>query len=111
MTGRAATDGWPWWRRALVGATVAVAMLLGLGMVVVAVTVGRCDAFGGRCPADPPPLFEDDVFGIAAFGAALLVAVPIFVMRPSMRRLLIAVGVGVASALFVGLIARSSAYG
>jgi len=110
MTG-AATGGARRWRRGLKVATAAVAIAIGLGMVVVAMTLGRCDAFGGTCPGDRPPLLEDDVFGTAAFGAALLVAVPVFVARPSVRRLLTATGAGVAAALFVGLVARFSAYG
>ena len=47
-------------------------------------------------------------FGMAAFGAFLVVAVPYFCYRPSKQRLLIAVAVGVAAGLIVGLIARSS---
>ncbi|HUP75438.1 MAG TPA: hypothetical protein VM282_20505 [Acidimicrobiales bacterium] len=70
-------------------------------------TLGRCDAFGGTCPADEPPLFDDDVFGLAAFGAFLIVAVPFFLHRPSTKRLLIALPVGVAAGLLFGLIARS----
>ena len=99
------------WLRVLRGAAIGGAMLFGFGMVILATTVGRCDSFGGACPADRPSLFEDDVFGIAAFGAALLVAVPIFLARPSIRRLLIAVVAGIAAGLLVGLAARSSAHG
>jgi hypothetical protein len=99
------------WRRVLKGATIGAAMVFGLGMVLLAITVGRCDSFGGTCPRDPPPLLEDDVFGMAAFGAALLVAVPIFLARPSIRRLLIAVVIGIGAGLLVGLAARSSAHG
>ncbi|MEO8694514.1 MAG: hypothetical protein ABI658_13410 [Acidimicrobiales bacterium] len=71
-------------------------------------TLGRCDAFGGRCPGDNPPLLDDDVFGMAALGAFLVVAVPSFFHRPSKQRLLIAVAVGLAAGLIIGLIARSS---
>ena len=94
-------------RRALVGVTIISAVLLGLSLIALAVTFGRCDAFGGRCPADEPALLDDDVFGMAAVGAFLVVAVPYFLYRPSKPRLLIAVLVGVAAALIVGLIARS----
>jgi hypothetical protein len=95
-------------RRSLLGVMTVGAVIFGLCLILVAVTLGRCDAFGGRCPADDPPLFEDDVFGMAAFGAFLLVAVPYFLYRPSKRQLLVAVSIGVAAGLMVGLIARSS---
>ena len=95
-------------RRSLIGITSAFAVAFGVLLILAAVTLGRCDAFGGRCPSDEPSLLDDDVFGMAAFGAFLIVAVPSFLYRPSMRRLLIALPVGVAAGLIVGLIARSS---
>ena len=95
-------------RRALLVITVASAVIFGLCLILVAVTLGRCDAFGGRCPADEPALLDDDVFGMAALGALLVVTVPYFLYRPSKRRLLTSVPIGVAAALIVGLIARSS---
>lgn len=78
-------------------------------MITIAMVVGSCDAFGGSCPAERPPLLEDDVFGMAAFGSALVVAVPLFLSRPSKQRLLVAVAVGLPVALFVGLVLSSSA--
>jgi hypothetical protein len=95
-------------RRSLTGITIACAVVFGLVLIVAAWTLGRCDAFGGRCPADEPPLLEDDVFGMTAFGAFLIVAVPYFFYRPSKQRLLIALPIGIAAGLIVGLIARSS---
>jgi hypothetical protein len=95
-------------RRLLAGTAIAVAVVVGLSMIVVAMAVGRCDAFGGRCPAEQPPLWEDDTFGTAAFGAVLLVAVPVFLSRPSKQRFVLAVAVGVAAAVFAGFVARSS---
>ena len=59
------------------GVTIGVAVAVGLGMIFLAMVVGSCDAFGGTCPAERPSLLEDDVFGMAAFGAVLVVAVPI----------------------------------
>ena len=93
-------------RRTAVGIAIISSVLVGLCLILVAGTLGRCDAFGGRCPADEPALLDDDVFGMAAFGGVLVVAVPYFLYRPSKRRLLAAVPVGVAAALIVGLIAR-----
>ena len=95
----------------LVGATIGTAVVIGLGMILIARVVGSCDAFGGRCPAERPSLLEDDVFGMSAFGAALVVAVPMFLSRPSKRRLVLALGIGLAAALFIGFAVRAAAYG
>jgi hypothetical protein len=97
-------------RRLLAGVAIGGAVVFGLVLILAALTLGRCDAFGGRCPADRPPLFDDDVFGMAAFGTALVVAVPMFLSGPSKRRLVVAVAVGFIAALVVGLVARSIAY-
>jgi hypothetical protein len=98
-------------RKPLIGVAIAASLVIGLGLILVAATLGRCDAFGGSCPADRPSLFDDDVFGMAAFGAALIVVVPVFVHRPSWRRLGVAIVAGIAAGLIVGLLIRSSAYG
>jgi len=89
---------------------VAVAVVLsGLLMVASAFVLGDCAAFGGRCPREVPPLVEDDVFVFAALGAGLMVSVPVFVARPSWRRLGLAVMVGLCAGVLVGLAARNSA--
>jgi hypothetical protein len=90
-------------------AAIATSVIIGLSMIMIAMVVGSCDAFGGSCPAERPPLLEDDVFGMTAFGSALVVAVPLFLSRPSRQRLLVAVAVGLPVALFVGLVVSSSA--
>lgn len=87
------------------------AVLFGLGMIGLAVTVGHCSAFGGTCPSEPPALWEDDVFGIAFSGAALGVGVPYWLSKPSVRRFWIAVGVGIGAGFLVGLVARGYAVG
>ncbi|MDH4160486.1 MAG: hypothetical protein OEV62_09535 [Actinomycetota bacterium] len=92
-------------------AAIVVAVCLGLGMVGLAATLGSCSAFGGRCPADAPPWYDDDVFGMAAMGAALVVAVPWFLSRPSRRRLVQALVAGAVAAVLVGLVVRSAAHG
>jgi hypothetical protein len=97
------------WRVARVVAG-AVAVVFGAGLYLLAVTVGDCSAFGGRCPQDAPALLDDDVFWMAAIGAALAVGVPILLARPSLRRAAIAAGVAIAAGLLAGLIARGSAY-
>jgi len=93
------------------GVVIAASIVIGLSLVLVAATFGRCDAFGGRCPADRPPLWDDDVFGMAAFGTALIVAVPLFLRRPSWRRLAVAASAGAGAALIVGLLVTNAAHG
>ena len=83
----------------------------GLGLILLSVTLGRCDAFGGRCPADRPSLLDDDVFGMAFTGTALVVMVPWFLHRPSVRRLGRVVAAGLVAALIIGLSAREVAGG
>jgi len=56
-------------------------------------------------------LWDDDVFGMASFGTALIVAVPMFLHRPSWRRLGVAAGAGVAAGLIVGLLVADAAHG
>ncbi len=90
---------------------VGSSIVVGVGLILIAATLGSCGAFGGRCPADRPPLLDDDVFGMAAFGTALLVIVPGFTHRPSLRRLGVVVGLGLVAALFVGLLVREVAHG
>lgn len=51
-------------------------MLTGLAMLLLAIAVGDCSFGGGRCPADPVPWWEDEWFGTAAIGLALVVAAP-----------------------------------
>ena len=94
-------------RRLLVGTAIVVAVVIGVSMIGIAMVVGQCDAFGGRCPAEPTPLWEDDMFGTAASGALLAVAAPVFLTRPSKRRFVLALGLGIAAAVFVGFLARS----
>ena len=90
-----------------IGASIAI----GLMLIALAAAVGDCGFAGGRCPADAPPVLEDDTFGTAAIGAALLVGVPVFLSRPSRRRLAIAAAAAIGAGLLVGLMVRSSANG
>lgn len=87
---------------------IAGAVAVGSILVLIAFAIGDCSAFGGTCPSEPPPLFEDDTFGTAAAGAALAVGVPVFLRAPSRRRLVVAAAVAIAAGLLVGLVARSS---
>ena len=96
------------WALARVLLSVA-SILAGLALVLIAVVVGDCSAFGGSCPAEAPPLWDDDTLRFAALGAALAVGPPIFLSRPTLRRLLIALGAAAGAAVAVGLMARSIA--
>ncbi len=89
---------------------IAAAVVVGLGLILLAVTFGDCSAFGGRCPADPPPPLEDDVFGMAAVGGALLVGVPVLLTAPSWRRLGVAAVAALGAGLLIGMLARSLAH-
>ena len=89
---------------------IALSVAIGLGLVSVAAAVGDCSAFGGTCPADPPPLHDDDTFRFAASGTLLATAVPVFAWRPSWRRLGVALGVGLLAALVIGLTIRAGAH-
>jgi hypothetical protein len=82
--------------------------VVGVGLIALAVAVGDCSAFGGRCPSEPPPIPVDDTFRLAGLGAALVVAPGIYLSRPSWRRLGLAVAVGAAAGVVVGAIARAS---
>ncbi len=86
-------------------------MVIGLGIIVLVSAVGHCSAFGGRCPSEPPPLLEDDVFGTAFFGALLAVGVPVWLAHPTWRRIGRATAIGIPVAFLIGLMARSAAAG
>ena len=78
-------------------------------LILLAVTVGDCGFAAGRCPREAPPVLQDGTFGTAAFGAALLVGVPVFLSRPSWRRLAIAAAIATGAGVLIGLMVRSSA--
>jgi hypothetical protein len=89
---------------------VVLAVAWGLILIAVAATLGHCSAFGGRCPADPPPLWDDDTFGMSALGGALI-AGPLLALRHDRRRWWLAVAGAVVAALLIGLVVRSAAHG
>lgn len=99
------------WLRLLVILVIVATVLFGVGLILIAAVVGSCSAFGGRCPADRPPLIDDDTFGLAATGAFLIAAVPTYVTRPSWRRLGLGIAAGLCAGLIVGLAVRSIAHG
>jgi hypothetical protein len=76
-------------------------------MVLLAVTIGHCSAFGGRCPSEPPALLDDDAFGTAAFGAAIAVGIPMWLVRPTRTGFIQAFASAVTVGLLVGLVVRA----
>jgi hypothetical protein len=90
--------GWVLWLRWIIGVGTAV---VGGTAAALVTSVGHCSAFGGRCPADPEPLWENDVFGMVWMIGAVTVAVVMFCMRPDRR----GAAAGVAGGAIVGLVA------
>lgn len=93
---------WVLWLRWTAGVGAAVAG----GTAAVLVTwVGHCSAIGGRCPADPGPLLENDVFRMVWMLLAVTIAVVTFCMRPDRRGAVVGVVRGVILGLIAGLLA------
>lgn len=90
---------------------MAACIVIGVTIVVVVAALGHCSSFGGRCPAQPGPLLEDDVFIKAAAGAALAAGGPMFLWRPSTSRLWRSLVVAAVAGIVVGLLARNTALG
>jgi hypothetical protein len=67
------------------GVAAGSVVFAGLAMLLLAIAVGDCSFAGGRCPADPVPWWEDDVFGTAATGLAMVVAAPMLARHPNWR--------------------------
>jgi hypothetical protein len=67
------------------GVAAGSVVLAGLAMLLLAIAVGDCSFAGGRCPADPVPWWEDDVFRTAATGLAMVVAAPMLARHPNWR--------------------------
>ena len=76
-----------WYQRPWVRALLGVAAVFGGLVAAASAWVGQCAAFGGTCPADPPSLLQDDVFGGVLVGLAMLTAGGILAVRPDRRRL------------------------
>ncbi len=92
--------------------TIAVGFaVVGLGAVVATIMVGHCSAFGGRCPAEAPPLLDDDVFWFAAAGAAVALVPAALLVQRFAGRAAVSVGAALAGAGLVGLVARLAVLG
>lgn len=101
----------PMWFRIVRVLLIGASSVIGVGLVLLAFTVGDCSAFGGRCPSEPPALIDDDTFRIAGLGAALVVAPSVFLSRPSWQRLAVAAASAAAAFVVVGVMARSATTG
>ncbi len=94
--------------RVVVGVAVGVVWA---GYMLALVTLGSCDAFGGRCDGTSPPVFEDDVAGGAFVGTAVAAWVLWWLRHPSRRQAAVGVAVALAVAVAVAFIARGIAHG
>lgn len=99
---------WRLWVRWIVGI---VAAGLGVATAVVVTAIGHCSAFGGRCPADPTPLLDDDVFGMVALAIGAAAAVVGVCLRPNRRGAVTSVVAAVPAGLLAGLLAATYARG
>jgi len=81
------------------------------GYMLALVTLGSCDAFGGRCDGTSPPVLEDDVAGGAFVGTAAAVWVLWWLRRPSIRHAAVGVPLAFVVAVVVALLARGIAQG
>ncbi len=99
---------WVLWLRWIVGVGTA---LVGATAAALLTWVGHCSAFGGRCPADPEPLWENDVFGTVGMIVAVTVTVVTLCRRPNRRGVVVGVVRGVVLGLVVGLLAVASTSG
>lgn len=88
-----------------------LAVLVGLATVVLVIAVGHCSAFGGRCPAEAPPLFDDEVFWMSVAGAALAFGVPGLLSRRFEHRRWMGLVLAAGVATVVGFVARSAVLG
>lgn len=63
----------------------ALVVAAGLAAVVLAFAVGHCSFVGGRCPGEPVPWWDNEVFGASAAGVAMVVGAPMVAWRPTRR--------------------------
>jgi hypothetical protein len=78
----------------------------GLLLIAAAAAFGDCAAFGGRCPREPS--FDAEVFWMSALGAALASGAPLYLFRPSRRRLVIGLVTAAVAAGLVGVLVTGS---
>ena len=97
------------WMTVLRVAAAGLAIVVGLGVVLVTMAMGDCAAFGGSCPRQGG--FPDDLFRFAASGGALTVGVPYYLIRPTWHRLATALVVGIVAGVIIGLFAVSATAG
>lgn len=85
----------------LVRTAAVLAVVIGVGVFLLAVTVGDCSAFGGSCPATG---VNDDVLGTAGIAGVLMGAGVMLAVRPAMRTLpRAAMAALIAGVVFAGL--------
>lgn len=96
------------WIRAVIGSIAAFA---GVSLALAWTIVGHCSAMGGRCPAEPTPLLENDVFRLVALTIATTTLVVSLCLRPDWKGATAGAGVAVAIGLLSGFLAATVARG
>ena len=72
----------------------------------VLVTLGACDAFGGRCDGSRPTLFDDGGFGTSFVTTSVAAWVLWWLRRPSKRSAMVGVPVAFVVAVVVAFVTR-----
>lgn len=75
------------------------------------VALGHCSAFGGRCPAEPEPLLENDVFGTVAVTIGIAVWIVGLCLRPNRSEAVVGFLTGLVVGVVAGLAAVAAAAG
>lgn len=99
---------WTWWARWAIGVVTALG---GAAVALVITAIGHCSAFGGRCPADPEPLLDNDVFGSVAVTLAFTVWIVAVCIRPNRTGAILGALAGLAAGVVAGLAAAAYAAG
>ena len=72
----------------------------------IVVTLGACDAFGGRCDGSRPTLFDDGGFGTSFVTTSVAAWVLWWLRRPSKRSAMVGVPVAFVVAVVVAFVTR-----
>ena len=87
------------WVRAIRLLLSLAAVVTGLGIIVLTMSLGHC-SFVGDCQR--APAFDSEVFWSSASGAVIAVGVPVYLSKPSWKRLMISLVSAGAVAAIVG---------
>lgn len=88
-----------------------VSALIGIAVAALTIWIGDCSAFGGRCPREPDPLLEDDVFGSLVMCGLLIAGGPYWLYNPKLSRFGKGLAIGIGFGILLGLMGRSMVSG